>query len=509
MNGELPRVTFVPTVHRIAPLLAMCALAACVAPPVPARLEGVAPSTVDGRVATLLELSGLFPPAVQLDLDQPSRSVASTHFRVGLTGPRDVALAATWLDEARISAVLEAGTPAGRYSLALIDPRGVTSTLVDAVEVVDADGGLADGGRLDGGCAVTFEDADGDGWGADATAAEVCGADRVSRGGDCNDADALTHPGALEVCNLLDDDCDGIVDEGACPLDAGWNVRTDTGGSSDDWVTASAYAKGAVWIAGKDRVMNRPGKDAFVSHSSGCPMAANASWASSSGLLAVGTGNGGHGALVLADVAGKGCFGARDTGDPVAGVVGFEVDGGVTLAAATRNGSLFRFTPGQPPVELGGQLPQGAHLEDLHGASLESLVAVGSNESNLPRAYRWVDGGWAEESLPGRDTAYGVWMLTASSGFAVGGHGLAAELRDGGWTRLPGLDGATLRSVRAFRAGRVYTVEAEGRVRRWDGQRWSVLLDLGAKSPLYDITGTSEEDLWVVGSNGLVAHWPR
>jgi len=32
--------------------------------------------------------------------------------------------------------------------------------------------------------------------------------------GDCNDGNAAVHPGAAEVCNLIDDNCNGLIDEG-------------------------------------------------------------------------------------------------------------------------------------------------------------------------------------------------------------------------------------------------------------------------------------------------------
>ncbi len=48
-----------------------------------------------------------------------------------------------------------------------------------------------------------FPDGDNDGW----TIAE----------GDCNDDDASVHPGANEVCDGKDNDCDGDIDPGCVP----------------------------------------------------------------------------------------------------------------------------------------------------------------------------------------------------------------------------------------------------------------------------------------------------
>ncbi len=63
-------------------------------------------------------------------------------------------------------------------------------------------------------------DLDGDGSGDDAAVPTLaCEAppDTVLRAGDCDDADPATHAGALELCDLADNDCDGAVDEGLVP----------------------------------------------------------------------------------------------------------------------------------------------------------------------------------------------------------------------------------------------------------------------------------------------------
>jgi hypothetical protein len=73
-------------------------------------------------------------------------------------------------------------------------------------------------GLVDDGAAVStwFYDADRDGWGDDLRAIEACEKPDpmfVWRSGDCDDGALPVHPGAQELTNGRDDDCDGAIDE--------------------------------------------------------------------------------------------------------------------------------------------------------------------------------------------------------------------------------------------------------------------------------------------------------
>ncbi len=69
-----------------------------------------------------------------------------------------------------------------------------------------------------------FLDADEDGFGDPDVARRACAdpSDETeswqANNDDCDDDDDAVHPGAVEVCNDVDDDCDGLVDDGASPL---------------------------------------------------------------------------------------------------------------------------------------------------------------------------------------------------------------------------------------------------------------------------------------------------
>jgi hypothetical protein len=63
---------------------------------------------------------------------------------------------------------------------------------------------------------IYYTDADQDGYGDDATATPFCQApvNMIAIGGDCDDTDNTVYPGAIEVCDGLDNNCDGQEDEG-------------------------------------------------------------------------------------------------------------------------------------------------------------------------------------------------------------------------------------------------------------------------------------------------------
>jgi len=86
----------------------------------------------------------------------------------------------------------------------------------------------ADPGAL--GAVEWFTDADGDSYG-DASLGDACdppAKGAVTTGGDCDDGVASTFPGAPELCNTVDDDCNGLDDDNVNDLD--WYVDGDGDG---------------------------------------------------------------------------------------------------------------------------------------------------------------------------------------------------------------------------------------------------------------------------------------
>lgn len=72
-------------------------------------------------------------------------------------------------------------------------------------------------GQIDEGVKTTYYiDSDGDGFGASYNSKEACSAPTgyVTQGGDCNDYSKTINPAAPEVCDSIDNNCNGSIDEG-------------------------------------------------------------------------------------------------------------------------------------------------------------------------------------------------------------------------------------------------------------------------------------------------------
>jgi hypothetical protein len=85
-------------------------------------------------------------------------------------------------------------------------------------------------GQVDEGLAstTTYPDSDGDGygWAQGAPSSGCGGGGRAQNNTDCDDTSRAINPGAMEICNQRDDDCDGQTDEGArVRCGEGWCAR--------------------------------------------------------------------------------------------------------------------------------------------------------------------------------------------------------------------------------------------------------------------------------------------
>ena len=97
----------------------------------------------------------------------------------------------------------------------------------------DCDGEIDEEGASD--ATDWYPDGDGDGYGADAYPWALCNAvdGYIAQGGDCDDQDAAIYPTAIEICDGVDNDCDGSVDESGTSDEVAWYRDGDGDGYGD------------------------------------------------------------------------------------------------------------------------------------------------------------------------------------------------------------------------------------------------------------------------------------
>jgi len=140
----------------------------------------------------------------------------------GTTDEASASGAPTWYRDAdgdsygNASSTTRACTQPSGYVSNSTDCDDTRSTIYPgASETCDGYDNDCDGATDESGGSTWYRDADGDGYGTSTSTTVSCSAPSgyVSNSSDCNDSDAAISPADPEICNSVDDDCDGSTDE--------------------------------------------------------------------------------------------------------------------------------------------------------------------------------------------------------------------------------------------------------------------------------------------------------
>ena len=99
--------------------------------------------------------------------------------------------------------------------------------------------------------ATWYADADADGFGDPATVTSACASPSafVADATDCDDGNSAILPGAPELCNGVDDDCDTVIDEDDATDAATWYADGDGDGFGDPATTVGACSEPTGFVA--------------------------------------------------------------------------------------------------------------------------------------------------------------------------------------------------------------------------------------------------------------------
>nr|WP_277991458.1 putative metal-binding motif-containing protein [Corallococcus macrosporus] len=388
----------------------------------------------------------------------------------------------------------------------------------------DADASNHEGSRW-------FVDEDGDGKaghdvGVHCTA-PVPGA--VTTSEDCDESSRAVANGLSEVCDRLDNDCDGLADNGLGCSRLTWDSVGGVG--TGDLSAVAAYARGGAWfLSGSAPDMFSLDGGVVVPVPVQCTGGAigyPAAWADTTGqLLTVDRDYG-----MMTRRPGEPCYLATSESVKHPGFTGVtgvaNPDGGPAIAyGVTSRGGVYRWPSFSLEPELMALMPANLQAIDSQGTE-DTLVAVGAEALDggtgwVPRAFRYdpAQGEWRSESLgtsQGQGFLRDVHVLDAQRAHAVGDNGLVLERDSNGWHPLPALQAGTgplddLTSVVSFSHNAIYAVSQQGRIHfhglQPDGGTAWRQDSVGTNGrALRSVDGTSPTDIWAVGDEGALFHF--
>jgi hypothetical protein len=292
-----------------------------------------------------------------------------------------------------------------------------------------------------------------------------------------------------------------------------------TGGRQ--WKTVSIGPSGLpVWVAGNDgtlAVRKQEGQP-FTSLDGSC---GNhnwlASWVRADGTVFL-AGSGGN----VAQHDGSHCSNqtVNPSNAPIQGIIGFTSASATTLFLVNYPGRLSVWTPGNAPEERFNLFPDSYF--DIHGLHRSLLLGVGGHDDDTPEptasSYPGSGSNAQPHTLQGVPSGYNgslraVWMGAPTLAYAVGDKGLVMKWNGTtAWSRVPppaDNANADFTSVVVLDPSSIYVTDTSGVIRRLTASGWIPAPVHTSDQALRDLAATSPRNIWAVGDNGKVLHFPE
>ncbi|AFE05616.1 BNR repeat domain protein [Corallococcus coralloides DSM 2259] len=361
-----------------------------------------------------------------------------------------------------------------------------------------------------------YVDEDGDGK-AGAEAGRTCGpvpAGTSAVSTDCDESTVHVANGLPEVCDRLDNNCAGGVDEGATCATLTWRENQQVDGDVP-WNAITLHGTQGAWFASKNKLAYAT---STTLTSFKCGGDWKAAWTSSTGRVFLAGANGELTTRTPADPTGTDCVPVVAAGNTsmLNGIVGLEQPAGSepVLYAVASNGNIVRWRrPDAPTVVT--QVP--ANLRAIDGLETpDTLMAVGfvtvGSQSTI-RVFRSNSDGsaWQEDSFnpPIVGSLRGVDVVNSRLAFVAGDDGLVLQRYRGAWSPLPQASflGTRLNAldVQGLAQGKAYMAAGQGGVFFFDGSTW--LSAHPGTNALRSLDSTSPTNIGVVGDHGTVIYW--
>ena len=379
-----------------------------------------------------------------------------------------------------------------------------------------------------------YADGDGDGAGAGAENRQCAPPQgHVTLADDCDDGDPFVHPSASERCDGKDNDCSAETDmDPACKAEtAAWTAMGS--GGTEDWYAVHLFGDGGVALAGQsDTVRVRASaSEPFHAPAQVCTGSWQGVWAEPGGERIFLAGEGRLGVYRPAEqtcATGNWAHASATDGSYLRSLVGLGSGSSVELhtVGERKNFDTGVSSGGRSAVWDGSEstLPESSRrnhtfvLADVHGTSRSALFAVGggSNDARIYRFEQEESGSWAwkyQEDI-GNRMLRAVWVVSPTLAFAGGEDDTLFRFDGTSWQSMAGPDAGDIVSLVAFGSTSVYALTFStggtdsSRVFRYDGSGWTQVGATFSPARLRDLAASGPDDLWVVGRDGVVAHWP-